>query len=141
MNFLRTITRDEKQTYVEKLFVAGQQPADPDGTAAPIFPIFWPVPFVPREALSGGFSYLVHDGGVIGYARVASVEVIDAVVPVGSEGEPVAANAKIHIDGAYARISPPLPASGFQGIRYTAVNLHAVPEADARAALDAALGR
>lgn len=144
MNFLRTITRDEKPSYVDKLFVEGQQPADADGTAAPIFSIFWPVPFVPQENLEGGYSYLVHDWCILGYARVARVERVQATVPVGSEGEPVAASANIHIEGAYTRTTTPLRSisvSGFQGIRYTPVALHAVSEEDARSALRTAMGR
>ncbi|HZH77752.1 MAG TPA: hypothetical protein VEY88_17130 [Archangium sp.] len=135
MNVIRTIQKKESKEWIKKLFKAGPHKGD----WVPIYPPIFPFPYQLQQDVVGGYLYLVYDGALLGYGRIAAVKKHTGS-PVGTTGDPVSPGEAIHLTRQLTSMPRPLEARGFQGIRYILENLHKLPPDKAQETLNKALG-
>ena len=130
MNILRTIQKDEKEDWVNLLFYQGPHKGD----NVPGYPPGFPLPFKLKHYVEGSFIYLVYKSKIIGYGKIAKV-VRHNDVEVGTERQVVYAGDMIVLNEPLNRMPFTLSCRGFQGVRYTAQNLHELDQDSAEAEL------
>jgi len=119
MNALRTLQKEEKPWWVNKLLKRGPH----KGKGDPYYPPCFPFPFRIRKPLTGGYFYLVYRGEIFAYGSIANVSQ-SGCVEVGTENQTVLPGSEIVLQGPMKRIPFSLLCKGFMGIRYTIENLH-----------------
>jgi hypothetical protein len=132
VNILRTIQKDEDEGWVELFFKEGQH----DGDNVPGYPPGFPFPGKPKRCKEGEYLYLVYKNNVIGYGEIAKVTRHDGI-GVGTEEQMVSKGGLVEMDGALKPMPFLLPCKGFQGIRYTAHDLHKLDKVAAEAEIRA----
>lgn len=129
MNIIRTIPQYETQRWVDLLF----QPGPPNGPKDPD-PLTYPMSRRLSQDVAGGFLYVVYQGKLIGYARIARVESHDGDT-VGEEDQAIAAGDRVVLETPLIPTPLPVACRGFRGYRYISTNLHEVSTEVAEAAI------
>jgi hypothetical protein len=126
MNIMRIVPARESREWVARMFQEGPHP-EPN---APDYPLTFPLPAFLGQSVEGGFLYVVYDGEVIGYGKIAEV-VEHSGDPVGGEDNHVPPGNKLVIDGPLKRMPFFLSCRGFRRFRYVSENLHTLDKSDA----------
>lgn len=129
MNIMRTVPQHETRRWVDLLFQDGPHPGadDPD-------PLTYPLAKHLGRDVVGGFLYVVYQGAVIGYNRIARVEPHEGDT-VGAEDTVVSAGDRLVLEGPLKPMPFPLLSQGFRNYRYMDANLHELMQVAAQEAV------
>ncbi len=104
MDFIRTIERDETETWIQDLLAKEEHP--------------YPLPFMPRNAGTGDHMYLCWRGRIIARARIIDIAPRENPVYVGTFGREVGPGSTVVV-GGWEHAPRDIAYRGYQGIRYT----------------------
>lgn len=138
-HILRTIQANEEEAWVNLMFRIGPY-VRPNQAPVPDYPLRFPFPTQLHGTSPGQMLYVVYRGKVIGYSRIDKIINQDGDT-VGTDDQEVSGGDALILSGPLQKMPFELTCRGFQGPRYTSVDLHLVDQASAQKAVDEAVGR